>query len=134
MHPTRRVRQLADDRSIQVTGAVDDVRPFLWQASAAVAPLFLARGTQTKVLEALAAGVPCIVTPRVLEGLPAAAREASICRDSAAGFAEAIVSQLLNPRSPEQQSMICQSVQSLGWDTQLSPFLQIVDRAAAARI
>jgi hypothetical protein len=71
-----------------------------------------------------------VVTPQVLEGLPAAARQASICRDTAAGFAEAIVTQLLNPRSPEQQSTICRSVHSLGWETQLSPFLPILEKAA----
>jgi sugar transferase (PEP-CTERM/EpsH1 system associated) len=130
MHPTRRVQQLAND-SIQVTGAVDDVRPFLWRSSAAVAPLFLARGTQTKVLEALAAGVPCVVTPPVLEGLPSAARGACTCRDDVAGFAEGIVSHLLNPRSPEQQWAIRQSVNGLGWDTQLSPFLHLLEEAAA---
>ena len=131
MRPSARVRALASDGSVEVTGAVEDVRPHVWRAAAAVAPLWLSRGTQTKVLQAVAAGVPCVVTPAVLEGLPSDAREACICRDNAVGFAEGIVSQLLNPRSLEQRSIIAQRVKGLNWDTQLSPFLQILEEAAA---
>ena len=91
MHPTRAIRDLARQPSIRVTGAVPDVRPYLWNASVAVAPLLLARGLQNKVLEALAAGLPCVVTPAVFEGLPDIVRPASVPAGDAAAFAEAIV-------------------------------------------
>ncbi len=70
MNPARAVLALARDPSVRVTGAVSDVRPFLWQAAVSAAPLLVARGVQNKVLEALAAGLPCVVTPPVFEGLP----------------------------------------------------------------
>src|SRR5262249_40164553 len=51
--PTRAVRQLgAVDPSIEVTGAVADMRPYLWRSAIAVAPIHQARGVQNKVLEA----------------------------------------------------------------------------------
>jgi glycosyltransferase involved in cell wall biosynthesis len=131
MSPTRRVRALAIDGSIEVTGAVADVRPHLWRASAAVAPLWVARGTQTKVLEALAAGVPCIVTPAVEAGLPMDARSACYCRPDPAGFAEALVSCLRDPVTPAKRLEICQSVKNLRWDVQLAPFLGILDGVVA---
>lgn len=42
----------------------------LWSADFAIFPLGVAVGVQNKVIEALAAGLPCIVTPIVAEGLP----------------------------------------------------------------
>jgi sugar transferase (PEP-CTERM/EpsH1 system associated) len=129
MNPSPRVRALAASDSIEVTGAVPDVRPHVWQASAAVAPLWLARGTQNKVLEALAAGLPCVVTPAVLEGLPPVAREACLCRQDAAGFAEALIGLVRSPLGAEKRAAIGNSVKSLGWEGQLAPFLGLVEAA-----
>jgi hypothetical protein len=48
---------------------VEDVRPHYAAAAIAVAPLLSARGTQFKVLEAMAAGLPVVCTTPVAEGL-----------------------------------------------------------------
>ena len=61
--PPEAVRQLATDRRIQVTGTVDDLRPYLAQATVAVCPALYAVGVQNKVLEAMAMGTPVISTP-----------------------------------------------------------------------
>jgi sugar transferase (PEP-CTERM/EpsH1 system associated) len=61
--PSLAVKKLGDLPGITVTGSVDDVRPYLWRSALMVAPLMIARGTQNKVLEAMAAGVP-VVEPR----------------------------------------------------------------------
>jgi len=127
MNPSPRVQALAVADSIEVTGAVPDVRPHVWRASAAVAPLWLARGTQNKVLEALAAGLPCVVTPAVLEGLPLAARQACVARSDAAGFADALVSMVRRPVQAGERAAICQTVNTLGWESQLAPFLTLID-------
>jgi sugar transferase (PEP-CTERM/EpsH1 system associated) len=127
MNPTSRIRALAVEGSIEVTGAVDDVRPHVWRASGAVAPLWVARGTQTKVLEALAGGLHCVVTPAVLEGLPVSAQSACITRHDAEGFAEAVIQLLERPATGEGVRKIAESVEGLGWDRQLHPFLEIFD-------
>ena len=54
---------------VQVTGLVDDIRPYLDQAAVFCAPLRFSSGVQNKVLEALAMEVPSLVTPVVAEGL-----------------------------------------------------------------
>ena len=54
---------------VTVTGWVDDVRPYLEQASVYVAPIRYASGLQNKILEALAMEVPVVTTPIVVEGL-----------------------------------------------------------------
>jgi len=67
------VRSLENLPGVQVTGRVDDVRPFVWNSDLAVAPIRIARGIQNKVLEAMAMGVAALVTPQAFEGLEAEA-------------------------------------------------------------
>src|SRR5207237_1026249 len=96
--PTRTVRQLADeDESIEVTGAVADIRPFLWRSAIAVAPIFQARGVQNKVLEAAAAGLPSVVTPAVWKGLPSEVLPACRVADDADQFAARLDELLAQP-------------------------------------
>ncbi len=54
---------------VTVTGAVDDVRPYLERADVFVAALRFASGVQNKVLEAMAMEVPVVTTPVVAAGL-----------------------------------------------------------------
>lgn len=67
--PTAAVRALAQCAGIVVTGRVEDVRPYLAHAHAAVAPLRIARGIQNKVLEALAMEKVVLATPAAWEGI-----------------------------------------------------------------
>ena len=95
--PRRAVCGLADGRRIRVTGTVPEVEPYLQQMRVSVAPLRLARGVQTKVLMAMEAGRPCVVTRCVAEGIAARADRDIVVADSPATFAEA-VTDLLNDR------------------------------------
>jgi polysaccharide biosynthesis protein PslH len=56
-------------RDVTVTGAVEDVRPYLERADVFVAALRFASGVQNKVLEAMAMEIPVITTPVVAAGL-----------------------------------------------------------------
>jgi len=68
-YPPPQLLAQADNRHIFVTGKVDDVRPYLAQATVACIPLVSGAGTKYKVLEALSAGVPVVCTRLALEGL-----------------------------------------------------------------
>ncbi len=68
--PHRRVLALRA-KGIVVTGYVPSLVPYLRQATVAVFPIRSRSGVQTKVLEAMAAGVAVVATPQVLEGIPA---------------------------------------------------------------
>jgi polysaccharide biosynthesis protein PslH len=70
-NPAPKVQALAARDGIFVTGRVADVRPYIANAAAAVAPLRIARGIQNKVLEAMAMARPVVVTPEGLEGIDA---------------------------------------------------------------
>jgi sugar transferase (PEP-CTERM/EpsH1 system associated) len=67
--PSSEVLRLAERDGIEVTGPVDDVRPYLHQANCVVVPLRIARGVQNKVLEAMACGRPIVCSPEPLKGL-----------------------------------------------------------------
>lgn len=54
---------------VEVTGWVDDVRDRLEQVAVYVAPMTSGSGIKNKVLEALAAGLPVVATPRGVAGI-----------------------------------------------------------------
>ena len=121
-NPVASVRRLhSPEQGIEVSGTVDDVRPYLWESAVSIAPLFMARGVQTKVLEAVAAGLPAVVTSAVFEGLPSAIRSACRVADTAEAYAAAAVG-VLN-MTPADRRQLAQSADlaQLGWDAQLRP-------------
>ncbi len=65
--PSPEMRKLGELPGVTVTGSVPDVRPHIRGSALMVAPLDIARGTQNKILEAMAMGVP-VVTSRVAAG------------------------------------------------------------------
>ena len=67
--PTRQVAELRAIPGVVVTGRVPDVRPYLAHAAAVVAPLRVARGTQSKVLEAYAMARPVVLSSAAANGL-----------------------------------------------------------------
>jgi sugar transferase (PEP-CTERM/EpsH1 system associated) len=85
--PTSAVQALAQIDGVHVTGRVPDVRPYLAHATAAVAPMRIARGIQNKVLEAMAMAKPVIVTSEALEGIDAAPTVEVLLADDAQAFA-----------------------------------------------
>jgi len=128
--PTAAVRHLpVADPTIEVTGAVPLVRPYLWRSAVAVAPLFVARGIQNKVLEAVAAGLPCVVTPAVLAGLPHNVLPACVAAADAREYAAAVVS-LLDRSATERRAMADRAdIQSLSWANQLASLMPILEAA-----
>ena len=65
--PTPAVLRLNQEDGVTVTGAVDDIRPYVASARAVVAPLRIARGIQNKVLEGLAMGKPVFASSAICQ-------------------------------------------------------------------
>jgi len=128
--PTRRVHELVNAAAgIIVTGHVDDVRSHLWKAAVAAAPLQTARGVQNKVLEAVAAGLPAVVTPVVVDGIPPEVRPACVAADSAPAFADAL-SGLLSRSPRERRDLAARAdVSSISWERRLAPVEAILTQA-----
>ena len=129
--PTAAVLRLADDPSIEVTGRVDDMRPYLWRSAIAVAPIFQSRGVQNKVLEAAAAGLPSVVTQTVGDGLPEQVLPACRIADTAEAFAAAVIELLSLTPTARRREAARASLSSLGWPARLAPLVALLERAAA---
>ncbi len=72
-NPARQVVELKKLAGVNVTGRVNDVRPYLAHARLAVAPLRIARGVQNKVLEAMSMAKHVIASQQAVEGIEAGA-------------------------------------------------------------
>ena len=92
--PTRQVQELGNQPNVVVTGTVPDVRPYLAQATVAVAPFRLARGVQNKVLEAMATGLPVIGTSQAFEGIAATEKNGIRVADTPDKFAREVIALL----------------------------------------
>lgn len=73
--PSPAIRRLGELPGVTVTGSVPDVRPHALRSAAMIAPLNIARGTQNKILEAMAMGVPVITSGAAAGGVDALADE-----------------------------------------------------------
>ncbi len=97
-NPTRAVRALARDPGVAVTGYVPDVRPYLADAAVAIAPLRIARGTQNKILECMASGLPVVCTPQAARGIQAVPGRDFLVADGPEEFGREVVRVLQNAR------------------------------------
>ena len=91
-NPYASLRELAKrDSSIEVTGRVDDVRPYIERAAAYVVPLRIGGGTRLKIYEAMAMEKAIISTSIGAEGLPVKDGTELLLADTAELFAEAVI-------------------------------------------
>ena len=88
--PVNKVIDLATD-NIEVTGFVRDLSAMYNKASVVVAPMRFGAGTQNKVLEAMAMGVPVVCTNIGFKGLGIESGEGAIMQTDSAAFANSVV-------------------------------------------
>lgn len=89
--PPPEIQNLSQDKSIIVTGRVDDVRPYLKKCQIFICPVRLGGGFRGKILEAMAIGRPIISTSLGAEGFPAVHRENIIRADTTEEFTQGIL-------------------------------------------
>lgn len=90
-------RTFADVRGLELTGYVDDIRPYVGAAACYIAPLRVGGGTRLKLLDAWAMGKAIVSTSIGAEGLGARHGEDMMIADSAPEFAAAVTEVLQDP-------------------------------------
>ena len=125
--PPRRIQALAS-ANVTVTGAVEDIRPYLGKAAVCVVPLRSGSGTRIKIFEAMAMGKAVVSTRMGAEGLPVRDGENIVLADDPADFARE-VAQLL--RAPERRAKLGHAARQLveenyGWPSVAAHFDQIM--------
>ena len=93
-NPHRRLQNIADDESVQITGWVESVLPYLHEATIYIAPLRMGSGTRLKILQAMAAGCAVVSTSAGAAGLNDEVKGALCTADDEAAFARAVVALL----------------------------------------
>ncbi len=93
--PSRKLQALAErEKSVRLTGWVEDIRPFVARGSICIVPLRIGGGTRLKILEAMAMSKAVVSTSVGAEGLPVQAGENILLADTPGDFADSVVSLL----------------------------------------
>jgi len=101
-NPPDEVRDLAGIDGVDVVGYVPDVAPYLDRAALMVAPLRFGAGVKTKVVEAMASGLPVVTTSVGAQGLEVTPGEHLMLADEPGAFARAVVELLGEPGRAER--------------------------------
>jgi sugar transferase (PEP-CTERM/EpsH1 system associated) len=88
--PPRSLRRLDGKDNIRVIASVPDVKPYLGRAWVALCPIRIRAGIQSKILEAMALGVPIVATRICLPGLAIEAGKHLLVADAPGEFVTAV--------------------------------------------
>jgi sugar transferase (PEP-CTERM/EpsH1 system associated) len=94
--PTKEVQSLGRLPGIEVTGFVEDVRPYLSRATCVVVPLKIGAGTRLKIVEALALGKALVSTSLGAEGIEVKSGQEALLADDPQIFADQVLRVLRN--------------------------------------
>jgi len=133
--PPRRIQALASNH-VTVTGAVDDIRPYLGKAAVCIVPLRSGSGTRIKIFEAMAMGKAVVSTTMGAEGLPVRHGENIILADDPADFARQVVQLLRDPPRRAQLGRAARKLveENYGWPSVAARFEQIMLAVMNAKI
>jgi glycosyltransferase involved in cell wall biosynthesis len=92
----------------------------LWSAAVAVAPLWIAQGTQNKVLEAMAAGVPVVATTAAVQGIDGQADRHFRIADEPEEWARAVLDLVTHPAEADALAERARALvlERYSWDRQ----------------
>jgi polysaccharide biosynthesis protein PslH len=133
--PSAEIRELAEIPGVTVTGSVPDVRPWLKTSAVMVAPLRIARGTQNKILEAMAAGVPVVTSAAAAGGVDAIAGTHLQVADTPADIADATLRMMSDPAARQRFAMAgrARMLSHHAWDKSMQRLDRIIERCVESR-
>ncbi len=90
--PSQKLLAIAErEKSVRLTGWVEDIRPFVARAAICIVPLRIGGGTRLKIFEAMAMGKAVISTSLGAEGLPVQSGKDVLLADTPQDFAQSVV-------------------------------------------
>ncbi len=120
---------------VTVTGRVDDVRPYIEQATCFIVPIRIGGGTRLKIYEAMAMEKPVVSTTIGAEGLPLRDGVDILMADDPADFAAAVVRLLRDEGlAREIGAQAAASVRSrFGWQPVTERFAELCESAVRSQ-
>lgn len=131
--PSPAMRKLGDLPGVTVTGSVPDVRPFIRGSALMVAPLNIARGTQNKILEAMAMGVPVVTSTIAAGGVDAESVTHFLVADTPQAYADAIMQIVDSPAERDRLAVAGRQrmLSHHAWPRSMVRLEGIIDRGIA---
>ena len=131
-NPSPQIQALERIGGVRVVANVADVKPYLLHADVAVAPLRVARGVQNKVLEAVAAGIPCIASHRAMEGVDIECDYLYEAGDEES-WRQLLQTVLYQPPADRcGLQPLCRGLEGYDWQLNAAKMLDIIDRKGEA--
>jgi sugar transferase (PEP-CTERM/EpsH1 system associated) len=133
--PVPSIRALASD-NIVVTGSVPEVQPHVRAAALTVAPLNIARGTQNKILESLAMGVPCVCSDLAAGGVDCVPGEHILTGSTPAEYADQILRLLEDPEERKRFSLAgrARMESNHAWDKSMAKLDGIIEKCMTVAV
>jgi len=124
------------DNGIEVTGTVEDVRPYLEQATATVVPLRVGGGTRLKIYEAMAMARPTVSTSIGAEGLSVSDGEELYLADDPETFVRRVLQLLADPDAGDRMGQAAQERvrRDFGWEAAARPFIETCEQVVRDRV
>jgi sugar transferase (PEP-CTERM/EpsH1 system associated) len=134
--PTPAVRRLANERGVDVTGSVEDVRPHMAEGSVYVVPLRIGGGTRLKIFEAMAMGKAVVSTTVGAEGLPVTPGQHIVIADHPQAFAEEVVRLIRDDAERRRLEVEARRLvlERYDWSAVARDFEEALERVCRARI
>ncbi len=134
-NPSPEIRRLQSIKNVEVTGFVEDIRPFLSTSNVCIYPLRRGGGIRNKILEAMAMGKPVITTSIGAEALCAVHGKHLMVEDHPDGFAHCIIELLRNERLRNQLGFCARQlvVKQYSWERTADQFEDLYTRLMEAR-
>ena len=129
--PSQKIISLSRDPFIEVTGEVDDIRPYVWDADICVFPIRIARGIQNKILEAMSMGKAIVSSLQAFEGIEAEPGKDLIAVDTEPEvFAKEVIDMCKNPERSEKLSLNAYDCvhRKYSWNSRLQPLDKLLTK------
>ena len=104
VNPSPKIKKLYDTPHVNIVGYVESMPDFINTGTVYVAPIRCGSGVQNKVLEAMACGVPVVLTYMACAGIKAEPGRDFLLADSKNEFVENTVKLLKDPEARENLS------------------------------
>jgi sugar transferase (PEP-CTERM/EpsH1 system associated) len=130
MNPTEKIKKLQLKEGIEVTGFVDDIKPYFDKTNIFIAPFKIARGVQNKVLQAFACGLPVIASSMGAEGIRYNVEQDILLADTPEQFINSIEQLTSNEGCYEHISnnALKNITNHYSWDSILQPLETLLKR------
>jgi glycosyltransferase involved in cell wall biosynthesis len=132
----KQIVKLKQFEGVEVSGEVASIAQAAQGGAVGVCPLRLGAGVQNKVLEYMALGLPVVSTSIGLEGFNARNGIEIVVADTAKLFAEEVINLLKDRDNAASMAKAARRYVEVnhGWDSKLSPMLDIVDSYLEGKI